>query len=133
MKKIFPILFVCFLLVGCSQKPSDVMPDNTKGVLLSVENVSKIGLTYCITNDTQDICTYGQAYSLERKTRDNWYSIDSGKTVYSEAILYTLEPNDKREHAVSWESRYGSLKTGIYRLLITANDSLVISAEFSVK
>lgn len=152
--KVFTVLFlfILFILFACSNNsvPSDweaseneVMND-FEGVTMTVKDgtVSSEGATLILTNESDIEGVYGNYYTLEKKSNDQWYKVpvadeDSG----FEDIGYSLPPGGSEEWETIWKWREGELDEGTYRIIksITAssengeNNRHLLSAEFEVE
>lgn len=120
-------------------KISDVVMTLKKGSL------TKEGATFIITNNTDNIYSYGAAYHIEEYKNNKWSKVKLEQELSWNMIAYVLKPRSEAEININWSYGYGSLKKGKYRLVkiftkddeevkqSTNNDSYNIYAEFEIK
>ncbi|WP_404405122.1 immunoglobulin-like domain-containing protein [Jeotgalibacillus malaysiensis] len=152
--KVFILLFLfsIFLLSACSNNsvPSDweaseneVMND-FEGVTMIVKDgtVSSEGATLILTNEADVEGVYGNYYTLEKKSNDQWYKVPvANKDSAFEDVGYSLPPAGTEEWGAIWKWREGELDKGTYRIIksITAssengeNNRYLLLAEFEVE
>lgn len=95
--------------------------NNLAGVTMTVKEgtVSYTGLTVVFENNSDDQCTYGEYFLLEKKINEIWYQVPvavDGNYGF-EDIGYDLDSGDSREWEINWDWLYGSLDTGEYRIV----------------
>lgn len=125
MRKIWWIIFSLILLLtcitGCSEENRENMNAMQKKeavVNIQEESISSTGVVLMIKNETDDYAfRFDNAYSLEKFVDGHWNTVEQIRDVAVTAIAYTVLPGEKIEHTVKWETRYGSLPTGEYRLV----------------
>lgn len=126
------------LLAGCEtagvESTASIL--NNADIQLSVNDVSVDGLTYTITNNSKDTCTFGEEYQIERFMCDGWYVVDEqantdGELAWS-LVLYVVEPGKQQKMDADWQYRYGKLPAGNYRLLKTIEDVGTVAATFEI-
>ena len=126
MKKIvIGLTIVICLLTACSQnRDSEPTPFVNVNSLDSVTMTTKpgtvthTGLTVIIENRSSERWMYGQYFSVEKKSGDNWYEVPILEDAYSFIDLgHNVAPLQSVEWVVDWERYYGVLDNGEYRIL----------------
>lgn len=125
MRKNWWIMFSLMLLVvcmtGCNEgKGENMNATQEKEAVVNIqeESLSSTGLVLIIKNETDDCAfQFDNAYSLEKFVDGHWNDVEQIRDVAMTAIAHTVLPGESIEHTVKWESRYGSLATGDYRLI----------------
>lgn len=126
MKKIvIGLTIVICLLTACSQSlDSEPTPFVNVNSLDSVTMTTKpgavthTGLTVIIENRSSERWMYGQYFSVEKKSGDNWYEVPILEDAYSFIDLgHNVAPLQLVEWVVDWEGYYGTLDKGEYRIL----------------
>lgn len=112
--------------------PKDVHNENT-GIVLTLNSISSTGLVYTVDNQTEEVCTYGEEYVLEKRVSGTWCQIETkADDVVWKLIQYQLNPSEHRSHSINWEYLYGVLDCGYYRITLTVNENTTISAEYKI-
>lgn len=143
------------LLAGCgsdrSTETNDWKPtryevvNNLDGVSMIVKEgtVSSTGLTVILENNSDQECTYGEFFVLEKKSNGDWYEVPvaiDGNYGFT-AIGYNIAPSELREWRGNWKKLYGRLNTGEYRIIkdilsFRQNwdyDEHILTAEFTIR
>lgn len=95
----------------------------------SVYSSSVKEIDFTLTNNSDDEIRYGLHYSLDIKDEDKWndYGKIVGETPSYEDILMLLDKGESSDEYFDVSSRYGTLQSGEYRLVVTLygkNDDL---------
>ncbi len=114
---------------------------NALGVQMSVANVTPSGLTLTVSHTNSQVgeCYYGVDYRLEKRGLYTWESVPyvfSDGEVAFEAIAVILEPGKNNTHEINWQSIYGDLPNGKYRICksFSGNDEKVsVYTVFEIK
>lgn len=126
MKKIvIGITIVICLLTACSHnlgsEPTPFVNVNNLDSVTMItkpETVTRTGLTVIIENHSSERWMYGQYFSVEKKSGDNWYEVPILEDAYSFIDLgHNVAPLQSVEWVVDWEGYYGVLDKGEYRIL----------------
>lgn len=140
------ILLSAFMLLafaGCGNSDSEKTDTNDTTTTTSTTTVAKSDISatvelskdiysqgdktidFTITNDSADEIRYGLDFSLDVKEAGNW--IDLGKiveeTISYEDILVILGKGESSDENFDVSSRYGTLNTGEYRLVVNVYDN----------
>jgi len=115
-------ILLIFSLTGCVQlgEPvADTEPVNW-GLTLSVKDVTPISLTLVYANsggEPSGQLRTGEPYELHVLRGGTWYHLKprNGEINWT-TVAYLLSGNSSWEHAVNWESLYGRLPSGTYRI-----------------
>lgn len=136
MKRFLSIMLVTIetiLLVACSSKESTYQPTELENVSTSVLDVSTKGATLIIKDTNEIPYTYGEWYVIEKEKDGTWYEVkEKVEELCFDSIGYIPNEEKEIEFQMNWESIYGKLSSGHYRILKTA-DSHIISVEFDIK
>lgn len=123
---------VCFLTNPPQKQEDDLMPlhgdiyTDYEGVYISIKSIDKDEggqniFNILWHNDTDEEVTFGEIFTIERKTAGGWSETDAGETVF-DGVGYLLKPHIAVEKSYVSEHCDFS-KTGAYRF----------SAPFSIK
>ncbi|MPQ33926.1 hypothetical protein E4V42_21230 [Clostridium estertheticum] len=146
MKK-FSVLIILILmttlLAGCKQEvvDSQVIQQNAIPVQMSTEkanyksSIQKIKLT--ITNNGNEIVTFGHDYSLEKNKKGKWVDIPFKKNTAFIASMGLLNPKKKREEIILLNMSDFTFKAGKYRIIkaFSTEDkkNINISCDFTIE
>jgi hypothetical protein len=144
MKKICLLLFavVFVLLAACEASyersiydESDTVSDVT--IMIKEERITKDTkeLSFLLINESDNEYFYGVDPILEKKEKDEWYTIPVKKNVFWPAIAYMLMPESEKEETFEIETYYGSLEKGRYRIvkkLFSEGNEIIAIGEFEV-
>ena len=151
MKKLVSLIllsaFMLLAFAGCGNTDNEKIDANNTTTTTAVTTVAKSNISatvelskdiysqsdktidFTITNDSVDEIRYGLDFSLDVKEAGNW--IDLGKIVEEtpsyEDILMILDKGESSDEHFDVSSRYGTLQSGEYRLVVTLyskNDDL---------
>lgn len=97
--------------------------NNFSGVTMTVKEGTAIstGLTVVFKNNTSNQVIYGEYFLLEKKINGKWYQVPIALEPFPD-IGYSLSSGDETEWKVDWDWRYGSLDTGVYRIVKDISD-----------
>ena len=152
-KKIIIIAFVfAIMLSGCASKESDTneptdiknkevyQGDTASSITMYIKEgtLKKSSATVVIEDNSENKNTYSKNFQLFTKADDNWEElelINDNKTISSEN--YYPNETGKLELAFSWQSLYGKLASGAYKLVATAkniekNETYYFSTDFII-
>lgn len=138
------ILFSAFILLafaGCGNSDSEktdtsdtttttatvAKPDISATVTTSKtdysQDVEKIDFT--VTNNSDDKIYFGDDYFLEVKEEDNWTELETIAEYMkiSDDLLRALYKGKSIDESLYVSERYGTLKAGEYRLVVTVSKS----------
>lgn len=151
MKKfilLFLVAIISFSLYACKEKITigeEVTHETNTEENLTMEIIELIGKTSAkveVTNNTEEEFFSGNAYdfAIEVKKDDKWFFIEiEPRANTSEAWIF--EANGTRELTISWNSIYGALPDGDYRIVKVFSPSesrgnlqyVYLSSEFTVE
>lgn len=84
------------------------------------------GVTVTLKNVTETEYTYGESFTVQRKTDNGWIDVEPILDNYAfNDIGYLLPAMGSKEVIVDWEWRYGKLPAGDYRI---AKEALFVRA-----
>ena len=76
------------------------------------------GVTVTLKNVTDTEYTYGESYTVQRKTDNGWVDVEPVIENYGfDDIAYMLPATESEEIIVDWEWLYGTLPAGDYRMV----------------
>jgi hypothetical protein len=156
MKKViifFLIGTLCFPLLGCindliklGKKSKYEISDNLVSMSIKEGTLTNISATVILVNHTDKKFKYGGFYSIEYKKNGDWYEIKPIGEMNFAFIAYVLNPNMTEEIAINWETAYGKLPSGDYRIIkivrefnvdnlgrINNSEEIPIAAEFTIE
>ncbi len=145
MKKNLIIILIISLLAltitGCTKNnigSKSKYNINNSQISLEVkqQTLTTSSATLIIINHTDEECTYGNPYSIEKKVNDTWYELNTINDLYFTMPAIILKANESNELTIDWEYGYGSLKPGTYRLVKEVSnykETFYIAAEFTIE
>lgn len=130
-----------FLFSGCGLKLGEEYTEevNTlKGVVLTVDgdSVTHGELTYTISNQSDKDLSYGQDYGLQKEKEGKWYQIIPKNEVAVTLELLWVPAGNTDTQMLGWESSYGKLPAGHYRIVKSVFDDqqgYYLAGEFQVE
>lgn len=138
MKKIclsiIAIVAVFVLIIYAVNKDTAPAVSNIDGIFIFIKEgtLTKTSATIIITNNSDQIYTFGEEYVLEKKVLGKWKTMKLlSKDVWWDLVNYQVGVQDELEKEVNWESLYGELKNGTYRL-VKEIDEKRIAVEFTI-
>lgn len=129
------------LLSGCGQKLGEEFTQevNTlEGANITVDEsmVTPAGITYTINNQSDRELNYGQDYSLQKEKDGNWYQVEPENPVAVTLELLWLPAGSTDTLETSWDTSYGTLTSGHYRIVKSVSDnenSYYLAGEFDIE
>ena len=130
-------LLVSVLLVTCGNGKGDSTEtrdwestqydtvNNFDGVSMTVKegSISPTKLTVIFENNSNKQGVYGEYFSLEKEIEGDWYQVPTIIDEYAFSdIGYELGPSEIEEFTIDWDSLYGSMDTGKYRIVKDISD-----------
>lgn len=135
MKKIIlPILSLIIIisLCGCNkeEKITDKLSTYTisevANVSTDIYDISTTGATIIIKDANPEPYTYGEWYKIEKEEDGKWYDVETIGEDYSfNDIAYIVDDNNEVKFTINWESLYGQLDTGSYRIIKQINNKYI--------
>ncbi len=105
----------------------DVVYNENKNISMKIKDntLTREGVTIVITDTSSEKNTYGISYTLEKKVNDEWEPV---KTIIEGDYIWTLQgyyvdKNNKLEMDIDFDTLYGSLDNGTYRIIKTCSPS----------
>ncbi len=119
MKRILLLVLSCFtifLVTGCGNG------EEFKDVTISIKEstLTESGATFILKNHTDKTYTFGEDYKIEQKDASSWKSLPCDDC-WVNLSARLLEANQETELNYNWESTFGVLPKGTYRLVKTIN------------
>lgn len=130
LRKIFYLFFLILIFTGCTQKNDYSINDENinliSGISLSIKEntLSRNGLTLIIEDQTNRGYLYNTQFQIDKKVDGKWKPLKYLKkeNVWSTQNL-VVDENNKLELFLNWQSIYGELENGEYRLIKFFTDS----------
>ncbi len=151
MKKItllLGLLAISFLVItGCDSKDLKLNGESTLEIdkdsadfMVVNDTLVSTGASFTLKNNLDTEINYGGEYTIERKENDKWYKIKPIQNMNFDLPATTLNALETYELFISWNSIYGKLPEGKYRMIKNINYTInsknvnaYISAEFEIK
>lgn len=126
--KISIILFIAFTLVGCSKEEENSKDNNGSKVedrerkseasfKVKEDTITSKSATFILENNSDIKLQYDEPYEIYVKKDYGWEKIEVD--TYFIEPLYYLDPGKSVELKFEWETFYGSLEKGEYKLVKT--------------
>ena len=139
MKKRIIVVISCLALltlaiVFCYSKKSDlkIYTGNDIKMVIKEDSLTKTNATIIITDNSKQKHTYGEAFIIEKKLKNTWFKLNEKETWWN-LIGYEVDENNQIELNHNWNSIYGNLKKGTYRLLKqVGSTNEYIAVEFKI-
>lgn len=132
-KYLYLFFALCLFLSGCgagditetseSYTLSNMTITAQSDTVMEIQQISSSGGLIALRNTGEKIIGYGESYAIEKNINGNWYSLNIRKSENEEIefswpdILYTLESGEETTLELQWDSLYGFLSEGRYRLV----------------
>lgn len=100
------------LALGSEAKEEEAAPE---GLTLTVGNVTGSGAECTIKNDTDTDANFGRNYEIEALSDGVWYELEHTDTAMTMDLLWAPAGGEETL-TLSWESSYGVLPAGTYRV-----------------
>lgn len=115
------------LLGGCGLKLGEEFTgeiNNLEGAELTVDeaSVKPTEITYTVSNRSEKDLSYGQDYGLQQEKDGKWYSVVPENEIAITLELLWLPAGSTDTNMISWESSYGKLPKGHYRIVKSFSD-----------
>lgn len=124
-----------YLLLAPEYILSDVTIEEQTDVTMEMQQLSPSGCLLTIRNTGEKTIEYGTQYTLERDMGGTWYSFNQRENTEFPwpDVLYRLESGEETTLELQWDSLYGFLPEGRYRLVknISCPDSTDGREDFS--
>lgn len=129
------------LFTGCGQKLGEEFTEevNTlEGAEIVVDEslVTSTGITYTISNQSDKDLDYGQDYGLQKEKDGRWYQVEPENPVDVTLELLWIPAGSRDTHEISWETSYGKLSAGHYRIVKSVSDNengYYLAGEFNIE
>ena len=140
MNRVIKILiasFVIFVISGCTSNVSDIEIDNSNLITMKMVDgsLTDSGFSFMIFNNSNFDYYYGPQFELEINKNNKWYKMDTIDDLVWIDVIYTIKANESIENKINWDSMYGKLSKGKYRLIKRFNgnsSSINIALYFEV-
>lgn len=122
--------FNCSSIEIIEDKESIYMPVEIENVDMYISDVSLVGVTITIKDTSEESHVYGEWYKIEKQVNGKWYELVpiTDNIVFNDKG-YLPDQNNEVSFEIEWESLYGVLPPGHYRILKQVGDKF-ISVEF---
>ncbi len=116
------------LLAGCGKKLGEEFTDEVNtltGVSLTVDEdkVSETGVAYTIDNQSDKDISFGHDYSLQMEKDGKWYQVEPKEAIAVTMELLWLPAGTSETYEIWWDSSYGKLASGHYRIVKSVSDN----------
>ncbi len=93
--------------------------DDLENASMTIKNgtLTKTGATVIITDTSNRNNIYGESYKIEKEENGMWTELQPKHDMVFTSIGYSVNENHTLELKVNWESSYGELQNGTYRIL----------------
>lgn len=128
------------LFSGCGQKLGDEFTEEVNtlegaSIVVDESAVASTGITYTMENQTDRDLSYGQDYGLQKEKDGRWYQVEPESPVAVTLELLWLPAGNTDTFELSWESSYGKLSSGHYRIVKNVSDNesgYYLAGEFEI-
>lgn len=129
------------LLMGCGIKLGEEFTEEVnmlEGAEITVDEalVTPTGITFTINNQSDKDLSYGQDYSLQKEEDGKWYWIEPENPAAVTLELLWIPAGNADTMEISWETSYGKLPKGHYRILKNMADEqsgYYLAGEFGIE
>lgn len=149
-KKILTIILTGIIMlgiVGCSKQQNGLDVGKKSNIKITENDVSlsikegtltNTGATIVLKNKSDKVFQYGNPYEIEIKRDGKWHKINV--EMFFTMPAFWLNPQEIKEFELNWESGYGKLACGTYRIIKDISyekeddtyDKFYIAAEFTI-
>ncbi len=108
-------------------------PTEIENITIEIKEgtLTRTGATVIITDLSKKINTYSNEYRIDQKMNGRW-KILKGNGSWSDLVPPSPDRNNQIVTEFNWESEYGELKPGEYRIATPVNSDY-IAVEFTIK
>ncbi|MDD3304165.1 MAG: hypothetical protein PHP54_04535 [Clostridia bacterium] len=130
------ILTLCIVLLSkntiskCLSKHGVIEAVNDFSLVVDKDNITNESIKITIYNHTNEDTSYGVNYEIEQWEEGRWKSFDVQANWIEIACI--LKANSSNTETISWQSVYGRLAIGKYRMIKNVAGT-IISDEFEIK
>ena len=121
---IFLLGLFAYLLYHFNTSPnldqSELDVTNIPGVQIEIIEASYTGATYSISNTSESTISFGYDFGIEILRGVKWFELPHSDML-TVSIQLELLPGQSESYTCSWESTYGTLSAGQYRLVKQIN------------
>ena len=131
MKRIIYLNLLIILLVMITGCRDNNMYDK-EDITMTIKNgtLTNKGATIIIIDSSKKNNSYGLWFRIDKKENNKWKKLKT-KGNWINMPSYYVDENNKLELEHNWESIYGNLQKGEYRIIKEVNDKY-ISVEFII-
>lgn len=124
-------LFITVLFIINKDNVESISKINGLSLNIKKETLTNTSAIIVIENSSDKKYEYGEEFVIEKKVSGKWKRIKTlKKDIWWNAVSYQINENDKIEIECKWESIYGNLKSGKYRLVkIISNKRVAVEFE----
>lgn len=125
-------------LVKGLEEINDGLSQNTQKVRIEIQanSITPEGATIIISDENEIPYLWKENYTLMKKVDNNWENVPSLIEMNFSKSPYLKKENDKITQVLDWNSYYGKLSAGIYKVvknIYTYYDLSIDSEEFEIK
>ena len=114
--------------------------DDLEGVSMKIKEgtLTKTGATVIIIDTSARQNIYGVGYGIEKEENGTWVELKPRKDMFFTEEGYYVDENHTLEFSMNWESFYGKLTSGKYRVVKTTSEAMegihhCITAKFVIE
>lgn|SRR5690554_6123299 len=136
-RKSFLLLVMLLLLTGCVSAISKGR-SNDDALIMQFEQTQlsqiDMDLNYTIENNTNQQCTYGKMFTIEKLEDETWINIPYNEKIAFIMIAYLIEPTYIDKHTINLSHYVDSLPVGLYRMSkqVLCDKEITVYAEFEI-
>lgn len=125
-------------LVKGLEEINDGLSQNTQKVRIEIQanSITPEGATIIISDENEIPYLWKENYTLMKKVDNNWENVPPLIEMNFSKSPYLKKENDKITQVLDWNSYYGKLSAGIYKVVknvYTYYDLSIDSEEFEIK
>lgn len=126
------LIFILGIYIIYKKKAPSVTTIENVSIEIKDGTLSNRGASIVITNNSDKKITFGEDFSLEKNIFGKWIKMKTKtEDLWTELVAYEVNPNESHEYEQIWETWYGRLGKGKYRLVKEINDKR-IAVEFEI-
>lgn len=132
MRKIFFVIFIMTIcaITGCQN--NQMYDLNDINMRIKEGTLTNHSATIIIVDNSKKNNTYGEWFRIDKKENGKWKKLKIINDSFFNSIAYKIDENNELELEHNWESIYGKLSSGNYRLIKEVNNNKYISVDFTI-
>lgn len=132
MKRVFFIILVMAICIVTGCQNEQMYNHDDINIRIKEGTLTNHSATIIIVDNSKGNNTYGEWFRIDKFENGEWKRIKIINDAFFNTIAYRIDKNNELELEHNWESIYGKLSSGNYRLVKEVNNNKYISVDFTI-